>query len=369
MDEVNPSVPLESENNKPHWTTAKKYKTILLISLCVAALVIGGAIAAKRFAGNRTTVTTTTKKSATATATPVVSTLDGMPYAEDKAKRHPLAVVIENHPDARPQFSLSSASLVYEAITEGGITRYLAIFGPQDAKEIGPIRSARLFFMDWVKEYDAFFAHAGGNEDALANIDAYNIKDLPHTGNYFWRDNKGKPVASEHTLFSSTEKLYAFANDKKFDVNSSNFTALKFKKDSPGSASGKSVEIDFSSASYKVKWAYDPNTNAYTRYLAGKEDKDALVDKNIVAKNIIIQTVERTLQPTGSYGSTNYVFKTVGSGPAYVVRDGQEIKGTWKKNDLSARTIFYDETDREIEFNPGQTWYEIVPPEVTAQFI
>jgi len=368
MNEGETPVKLPPEGSKPRWTANKKYKTILIISLCVAVLIVGGAIAAKRFAGNRATVTTT-KKSATATPTPVVSTLDGMPYAEDKAKRHPLAIVIENHPDARPQYSLTSASLVYEAITEGGITRYLAIYGPQDAKEIGPIRSARLFFMDWVKEYDAFFAHAGGNEDALANIDAYNIKDLPHTGNYFWRDNKGKAVASEHTLFSSTEKLYAFAADKKFDVSSSSFTPLKFKKDSPGSTSGKSIEINFSSASYKVKWAYDPNANAYTRYLAGKEDKDALVDKNIVATNVIIQTVERTLQPTGSYGSTNYVFKTVGSGPAYVVRDGQEIKGTWKKNDLSARTIFYDETDKEIELNPGQTWYEIVPPEVTAQFI
>jgi hypothetical protein len=293
-----------------------------------------------------------------------ICALDGMPYTKDKATRHPLAVSIENHPDARPQSGLIKASVVYEAITEGGITRFLAIFGPQDAPEIGPIRSARLFFMDWLKEYDAFFAHAGGNEDALANIDKYQIKNLDDSTTYFYRDDKGRNVASEHTLYSSTDKLYAYAQSKGYDTTTSNFSPLLFKTDGPATPAGKGVVIDFSgSSTYTVRWNYDPQTNSYLRFLDGAAHKDRTTGEQIKAKNIIIQTVNRTYQPTGSYGSQNYVFQTIGSGKATILRDGQVISASWKKDSLTSRTKFYDDNNKEIEFDPGQTWYEIVNPD------
>ena len=285
----------------------KKYRTLFIILSCVAVFIIVGAIAAAKY-GQRPVKTQATASKTAKTLT--ISPLDGMGYSSDLANRHPLAVSVENHPDARPQSGLIKASIVYEAITEGGITRYLAIYGPQDAPEIGPIRSARLFFMDWLKEYDAFFAHAGGNEDALANIDKYNIKNLDDSTTYFYRDKKGRNVASEHTLYSSTEKLYEYAASKGFDTKNSNFTAFKFKKDGPAAASGKGVSIDFSgNPSYAIRWNYDPKTNSYQRFLNGKEHKDRTSDDQITAKNIIIQSVERTFQPTGSYGSQNYVSK------------------------------------------------------------
>jgi len=338
----------------------KKLKTAGIIALAVALFLVIGAIAAKNF--NRKDANIPGGKKVAATRTPELATcmLDGQQYPPDKANRHPLAVIIENHGDARPQSGLSEASIVYEAITEGGITRYLAIFGPKDVKELGPIRSARLFFMDWLKEYDAFFAHAGGNEDALANIDGYNIKDLNHTSAFFYRDNKGRSVASEHTLYSSTEKLYEYAKSKKFNIDSSNFETLKFKADGPAEAIGKGIEINFSGNSkYAVKWTYDQASNKYLRFLAGIEHKDRNNDEQISAKNVIVQTVNRTLQPHGSYGSENWVFKNVGEGDATVLRDGQVIEATWKKSSRDSRTKFYDKNGVEIEFNPGNTWYEI----------
>lgn len=339
----------------------KKYRTLFIILGILAVFIIVGAIAAVKY-GQKPVKTTNKSNQKT---TQVVCLLDGASYDADKAKRHPLAVSVENHPDARPQSGLIKASVVYEAITEGGITRYLAIYGPQDATEIGPIRSARLFFMDWLKEYDAFFAHAGGNEDALANIDKYQIKNLDDAKGYFYRDSKGKNVASEHTLFSSTEKLYEYAKSKGFDIANSNFTPLIFKKDGPAlEVGGKGVAIDFSgSPTYAVRWNYDPKTNSYLRFLAGTEHKDRTTGDQITAKNIVIQTVERTFQPTGSYGSQNYVFKTIGEGKASVLRDGQVISATWKKDSLTSRTKFYDETNKEIQFNPGATWYEIINPD------
>lgn len=346
----------------------RKLKIAGLIALAVAIFIIGGALAANRFSKKGTTAA---KPKATATAQLVVSKLDGKPYPADKANRHPLAVVIENYPDARPQSGLTEAALVYEAITEGGITRFMAIYGPQDAKEVGPIRSARLFFMDWLKEYDAFFAHAGGNEDALANIDVYSIKDIPHANSYYYRDNKGKNIASEHTLYSSTEKLYNYAQSKKFDINAGSFEALKFKTDGPATATGgKGIEINFSgSPSYNVKWTYDPTGNQYMRFLNGVEHKDRNNNKQLAAKNVVVQEVSRTLQPHGSYGDQNWVFKTIGEGKVTVLRDGQVIEGTWKKTARDSRTKFYDKSGLEIEFNPGQTWFEIAAPDTTKTTI
>ncbi len=339
----------------------KKYKIVFIISIVLAAFIIGGAIAAK-YMPKKIPNSIATKKSLKYT-----SPLDGLQYDnKDKANRHPLAVIIENHPSARPHSGLIDASLVYEAITEGGITRFMAIFGPTDTKELGPIRSARLFFMDWLKEFDAFFAHAGGNEDALANIGNYSIKDIPHANDYYWRDYKGRNVASEHTLYSSTEKLYEYASNKKYNINSSDYTKYKFKKDGPGlEQGGKGVEINFSSASYKVSWSYDFASNSYLRSMGGSEHKDLATNETIKAKNIIVQTVSRTLQPHGSYGDQNWVFDTIGSGDAKIYRDGKEISAKWKKTALTERTKFYDESGAEMEFNPGKTWIEVVPPEVS----
>ena len=344
----------------------KKYRTVFIICACAAFFIVVGAVAAKYYTKKPGTVAQNAKK--TAVSQKVVSLLDGMSYTNDLANRHPLAVSVENHPDARPQSGLNKASIIYETMTEGGITRFLVIYGPNDAKEIGPIRSARLYFMDWVKEYDGFFAHAGGNEDALNNIDTYQIKNLDDSKTYFYRDYKGRSVASEHTLYSSTSKLYDYAKSKGFDINSSSFEALKFKTDGPADNPGKSAEINFSSASYKVNWNFDPNKNIYLRSLAGTPHKDRDSGEQLSTKNIVIQTVQRTLQPTGSYGSNNYVYNNVGSGQAYVLRDGKVIKGTWKKTSRDSRTKFYDESGVEIQFNPGPTWYEVIPPDISPTF-
>ena len=353
------------EIGDPKKAKSKKYRTIFIIALCASIFIVGGALAANYFINKKSPASAIKKTTTAKKETLTLCLLDGKSYKSDLATRHPLAISIENHPDARPQYGLSSASIVYEAITEGGITRFLAIYGPENTSKIGPIRSARLFFMDWVKEYDAFFAHAGGNEDALANIDPYSIKDIPHSNTYYWRDN-AKGVASEHTLFSSTDKLYQYAQSKKYDISTSNFDALKFKADGPASPEEKSYKINFSSATYKVSWKYDPAKNIYIRSLAGKEDVDKENGKAITVNNVIIQTVSRTLQPHGSYGSENWVFKTTGTGSTVILRDGKAIKGTWKKDNLNSRTKFYDEAGMEIQFNPGHTWYEIVPPEVNV---
>lgn len=291
--------------------------------------------------------------------------LNGELVDKESATRYPLAVVVENHPDSRPQYGLSQASIVYEAITEGGITRYLALFGPHSADRIGPIRSARTFFVDWASEYRAYFTHAGGNMDALELIPSspvYNqdllgaasyAKRIPHDG-----------VASEHTLYSDTASLYKLAQDRKYP-SSTTVDQFIYKDDLTSSeratSTQKSVTINFSSESYLVTWTYDPETNLYLRSLAGKPHIDKATNEQIKTKVFVTQTVAMR-QTLTSINETSFIFSDTGSGPVTVYQDGTKIEGKWKKSSQKERTRFYDSADKEIIFDRGTMWIEVVPP-------
>ena len=293
-----------------------------------------------------------------------VCKLDGLKYDATIANRHPLAIMIENHPDARPQSGLDKASIVYEAITEGGITRFMAVYAPQDADKVGPVRSARTYFIDWLSEFNAYYGHVGGNLDALDKIKTDQIFDLDQFGlgeTAYWRVPQGGK-AIEHTMYTSTKLLYTQAAKKGWSSNS-NFTSLNFRKPSPANSMVQNISIDFSTPSYKVDWQYDSQTDTYLRSLAGIPHKDAVTGSRLAAANLIIQNVDRWNAPT-TIGEDGWAMQTIGSGSALIFIEGKEIKATWKKTGLNSRTIFYDETGREISFIPGTFWYEITPPDV-----
>lgn len=294
-----------------------------------------------------------------------INDLDGTKVDADKADRNPLAIVVENHPDARPQAGLDKASVIYEAIAEGGITRFMAVYGPRDADKIGPVRSARTYFIDILSEYKAFFGHCGGNLDALDQIKSDNILDLDQfaldtTG--YWRDYS-TGVDLEHTLFTSTKLLYGAAEDRNWNMNAS-FRPWKFKKESKKSeATTQNITIDFSTSSYRVDWQYDQEENKYLRTMAGIVHRDRSTGEQLSASNVIVQSVERWLAVT-AINEEGWGMKIIGTGKAKVFSEGQEIDATWKKTDRNSRTVFTDSEGKEIEFLPGQTWVEIVPPEV-----
>jgi hypothetical protein len=101
--------------------------------------------------------------------------LSGRMVEKEKTTRKPIAVVVENHPDARPQSGLNDAALVFETFAEGGITRFLAVFQENDVANIGPVRSARPYFVEWATSLKALFAHVGGNIDALDLISSKKV--------------------------------------------------------------------------------------------------------------------------------------------------------------------------------------------------
>jgi hypothetical protein len=297
-------------------------------------------------------------------STTIASKLDGQQYDPSIANRAPLAVVVENHPDARPQSGLDKASIVYEAISEGGITRFLAVFGPQDAETVGPVRSARTYFLDWVEGMGAFFAHAGGNRDALARIQKETVNDLDQFANSsaYWRDDS-RNVASEHTLYGSTKKLYELAKSKGWSLDSK-ITSYTYKDDAKTEQrpTSQTVDVKFSSAQYNVKYTYNPAENNYLRYMGGVAHKDAQTDQQIKVKNIAAIEVTRWYSPAGA-DEPGYAMQTTGTGKATLFVDGKQIDATWKKEKTTSQIEFTDSAGKAVELNRGNLWIEVMPPE------
>ncbi|MDZ7798515.1 MAG: DUF3048 domain-containing protein [Patescibacteria group bacterium] len=288
---------------------------------------------------------------------------DGLEVDNKKAANlWPTCVMIENLRSVRPQNGLSDASIVYESLAEGGATRFMALFtGGSKAEKIGPIRSARPYYLDWVYEYACLYTHAGGSPQALGNIRDYHTNDLEALSSdqvYFWRDTS---LYAPHNLFTSGEKLTYALRDKELLDRYSTTRMWHFKDDLPLEKRGadqKFYKLKFSSYAYEVEWKYIKEENMYLRYNADKVQRDANNNAEIKAKNVIIQEIE----PVGYYPNKGRLkMETHGEGKAFVLRDGLLIEGSWKKDERTQRTLFYDLEGQEIEFNRGQTWIEVIP--------
>ncbi len=295
--------------------------------------------------------------------------IDGVLVAQEESNAYPVGVMVENLTVARPQSGLDQAQVVFEALAEGGITRFLAVYARLDSAnvpEIGPVRSARPYYVDWVEEFGAMYAHAGGSPQALRDIANRKIFDLNQFVNakYFWRDRSRK-VASEHTLFTSLEKMIFALRDKKKLDQTPTYGTWKFKSDAALTERPETVKpivIDFSSFNYKVDYRYDREKNDYARYQAEKPH----VMRNgaaIRAKNVLVAYTKTSLAD-----SQRLAMQTVGNGKALIFRDGTAVEGTWKKESTKDRLKFYDKDGNEVELNAGPTWVEIVPTDRVVKY-
>lgn len=289
----------------------------------------------------------------TARPQPVRRAIDGVALEPDASQPGYYAVMIDNMIDARPQSGPADASLVIEAPVEGGITRWLAVF-PSDAKvtRIGPIRSARPYYVDWAMEFDALYAHVGGSPEALEKLHGLAIRDFDEyfRSKYFWRDQARK---SPHQVFTSTELLAGAGTGDSAPVDPWQFKDLP-DPDSRKPA-GKDIVIPYGAPAYDVRWTYDPESGGYRRFQGGREQFDD-GGHAVSAKNVVVQFT--------SVESTDAVDRksvgTIGGGKALVAIDGKVRQGTWKKKDGHGRTRFYDDLGNEITFNAGQTWIQVV---------
>jgi len=301
-------------------------------------------------------------------------------------KHRPLGIMIENHQEARPQSGLAAADIIFEAVAEGGITRFLAIYYCQDVKLVGPVRSARTYFLDFISGYGAkpLYAHVGGANtvgpaNALGQIRDYGWSGENDLNQFsigfptFWRDEERLPgVATEHTMYSATSKLWKMAKERGFtNVDGKkrrwddSFEPWKFKKDVKKSERPESFVAKYNFWSgygaYLVKWVYSPEGNVYKRVNGGKPHKDKNSGEQLAAKNVIIVFMSEQHANDGYEDNVHLLYGTTGSGKAMVLLDGKKIDGTWQKVKRTSRMKFFDMQGSEIELNRGQTWIGVLP--------
>lgn len=321
--------------------------------------------------------------------------------------RRPLFIMIENSTDSRPQSGLGSADVVYEAVAEGGITRFGALLycGSSAADTVvGPVRSARTYFVELASEYNfPLYTHVGGSNcsspdggktcttdkrvQALEQINSYGWGG--RTGNdlnqfsigfpTFWRDYErlGRTVATEHTMYSSTEKLYKYASGTRGWTHKSpdgkewksTFTAWKFRDEVPADKRGTTSTIAFgfweNYSDFDVTWKYDQASNTYARDNGGTSHQDLNSKEQLKSKVVVVQFTKE-LGPLDDH--KHMFYEVIGTGEALIFQDGQVVKGTWAKKDRLSRTVFKDAKGKEIEFVRGPIWVEILPKGNTVTY-
>ena len=307
------------------------------------------------------------------------------------SKRRPLLVMIENHEESRPQSGLSLADVVYEVVAEGGITRFMGVYycravSSEKKYDLGPVRSARTYFLDLASEYADYplYAHVGGagacgdekvdpRAKALCQIEKYGWKDKNH-----WSDldqfalpykvcrrepeRTGKKKATEHTMYCDSKQLWKKAEERGVGGSYPDFRSWKFKDDLSPQERGNVDKIDLyfwkGYKAYDVSWRYDREKNVYYRFNGGQEHRDFLNNSQLYAKAVIVQFAQE-IGPVDE--KKHLLYKLIGRGNGLLFQDGKVSKIRWSKPSRIERTVFFDQKGKEISLNRGPIWIEILP--------
>lgn len=263
-------------------------------------------------------------------------------------------IMIENSPDARPQSGLNQAGVVFEAIAEGGITRFLTLFQEDQPDYVGPVRSVRPYYLQWLQGFDAAVAHVGGSPEALAKIRNEGIKDLDQSfnaGSYQRISARYAP----HNVYTSLASLIALSKSKGF--TGSTFTSFVRKAEAPAATpTAKAINFAISGPLYNVHYDYEAASNSYLRSQGGAPHKDERSGLQIKPKVVIALVLPQGIAADRIHTTYN----TLGSGTAFIFQDGTLTQGTWSKASDKAQFSFADAGGAPIGLNPGQTWLTAV---------
>lgn len=335
-----------------------------------------------------------------------VCPLNGVMYTQVEkdswSKRRPLAVMIENTPDARPQSGLNNADIIFEVVAEGGITRFMPIFycaAQKDDITLAPVRSARTYFINLASGFNRpLYVHVGGaNFDdtpethALNQLSQYgwtaenDINQFSVGYPTFIRDYNripGKELATEHTMTTSTEKLWA-VGDKRGWTNMSpelkvgkktidasdwldGYTGWNFT-DGASSGTAQTISYEFWTGmnDYAVKWQYDPATNLYTRYTGGALHTDLNTGEPITVADVIVMFTEET----GPLNEVKHMmYDVIGKGDAVIFHNGTMEEITWSKKTRESELEFFTKNGDAVNMTRGQVWVSVVAEDTQVTY-
>lgn len=338
---------------------SKKQKIIIVGGLAlILILIAGGAVVTLRKPKSvpqaAPVVVQEEKKVEPPKPTTEASRLTGIQITPEFNMLPVTGVMIENSPDARPQSGLKDAGVVFEAVAEGGITRFLTLFQEAQPDYVGPVRSVRPYYLQWLQGFDAAVGHVGGSGEALAKIQNEGIKDLDQSfnGSAFQRVSTRY---APHNVYTSLGNLLALGKGKGY--TSSTFTGFPRKVETPPKPpTANNINLEISSYLYNVTYNYVPATNTYNRVLAGKPHTDEKSGQQLSPKVVIAIVVAKRIHPDRVH--TQY--DVIGSGKAYIYQDGAATEGIWSKTSDKDQIKFLDAAGAPIALNPGQTWISAV---------
>lgn len=289
----------------------------------------------------------------------VASPLTGVQVAPDEAKRPVTGIMIENSLDARPQSGLQDAGVVYEAIAEGGITRFLALFQEAQPQYIGPVRSLRPYFLDFAAPYQASIVHVGGSPDALKIVRNGNYRDLDQFFNaiYFSRIRSRPAPHNVYTDFSRLDKL-----NKNKHYTSSLFNSWPRKADQKLSKpTATKINFNISGPLYNVHYDYDASTNTYLRSEGGQPHVNLVSSsdrKGVRLHPKVVIALVMTYHLASDHHHS--VYEDNGSGRAYIFQDGGVESAVWSKTGTTGELTFKDAQGTAVSLDSGQTWISLV---------
>ena len=302
-------------------------------------------------------------------ATPALSTESPaapLALARGALAKRPIMVMIDNHPDAYPQTGLDHAAVVFEALAEFGVTRFMAVFAPgvtPDVPQIGPVRSTRLYFAQWAMGFHALYAHAGGSPQGLELVEStdqlINLDALKEANwSYFARSSDRDPP---HNLYTSSALLERAAKDQGAADLSQPDLGFLFKSDAPESQRPPAQQIGyfFIYREDDAGWNYDPRTNGYLRLRRGKPARDAATGRQLWAKDVVVLEIKEA--PIAGDPQGRIEQNVIGSGRARVFSDGVEREVTWRKDAPEAPLRFFDDANTETRLNAGPVWIVALP--------
>lgn len=328
----------------------------------------------------------------------VYSNLTGLPLGSaEEIKAPAYCIQTPNGMDgARPQAGINQAGVVFEAIAEAGITRFAAIYQNPTSAIIGPIRSLRMYYLEWDTPFDCTIVHAGGAPDAIAAVSRGGYKDLTESYAYMYRGTNGS--RRWNNLFTTSAYLNKMNSDRGYggsdikgflrmtpseSLHSRIDSLVEEKLDIVTPSTGKTssliaktptIAVNFGGlANFNVRYNYDAESNTYLRsYASGaahniyecpgedlgeKNPEDKCTLKQL-APSVVVAMMVQERRASDNYHENITV---LGSGDAYIFQNGSSIKGTWKKTSDAEQIKFYNADGTEIALAPGQTFVEAVP--------
>lgn len=291
--------------------------------------------------------------------TTVASPLTGLQVDPAAAARPVTGVMIENSVFARPQSGLQDAGVVVEAIAEGGITRFMALFQDARPQHIGPVRSLRPYYLDFAAAFQASIAHVGGSPEALARVRNGNYRDIDqffNSGFYHRVSYRDAP----HNVYTSFDDLDALNNSKGYTT--STFTVWPRKADKKLAApTAKSINVQISSPDYYSHYDYNAADNTYLRSEAGAPHLELTSDGDttgvqIHPKVVIALVMGYSIAADGQHSQ----YSDVGGGSAFIFQDGGVTVGQWHRDSAESQVQFWDANGTSLKLDTGQTWLTLI---------